>query len=233
MRFIPILCSALMVKAIHLGTKTKTRRTKGLENVPKNAVFLGCRESKEKGIGFYFSDGTNGNKQGFYPGLNEDLYCPYGQVGDILWVRESFFHSYYDENDQCYIYKADLKPVGTTLFKWKPSIHMPKKAARIFLQIKSITVERLQDISEADARLEGVMYYYDEYLERNKFFDYVIHSAFIKEEPKKEFRFYPWDCAVESFNSLWKQINGFDSFNSNPWVWVIEFEKVEKPENFI
>jgi len=215
MKFIPILYSTPMVQAIHLCTKTKTRRTKGLENVPKNAVFLGCRESKEKGIGFYFSDGTNGNMQGFYPpGLNEDLYCPYGQVGDILWVRESFFHSYYDENDQCYIYKADLKPVGATLFKWKPSIHMPKKAARIFLQIKSVTIERLQDITEADARSEGVI----NLLPNWKSYDNAQPYCY---------------TAIGSFITLWKSINGVDSWELNPWVWVIEFEKVEKPENFI
>ena len=103
---------------------------------------------------------------------------------------------------------------------WKPSIHMPKEACRLFLQIKDIRVERLQDISEEDAKAEGIKYVIDK-LTGYCGFDYINDGYNLMTTP------------FNGFRSLWKKINGFQSWDDNPWVWVIEFEKIEKPENFI
>lgn len=228
-----------MVQAIDLGTKTKTRRTKGLELINKepNIYNRNGEPMKYKNRIWDSSIEENPNPlktlHGFKNSISSEIEyveCPYGKVGDILWVRETFRPIAQEIGPPRFEYKATEKINLTD--KWKPSLFMPKEACRIFIQIKSVTVERLIDISESDAIAEGVLFYYDTHLEKNKFFDY-ISAAYLKTPIKQEFSFFPWDLAVESFYSLWKQINGFDSFYSNPWVWVIEFEKVEKPENFI
>ena len=134
------------------------------------------------------------------------------KVGDILWVRE-MWAEYYDPHDYpfdpIFAYKADnnAKPK-----RWKPSIHMPKAACRLFLQITDVRVERLKDISEEDAIAEGV--------EQNRdgsWRDYI--------EPNQ----LPQDCARASFISLWMKINGPESWESNPWVWVVSFKQIEQP----
>lgn len=130
--------------------------------------------------------------------------CPYGKPGDQLWVRETFATG----NPEHYwgnpIYKATfgaaLKPVCEGFTKWKPSIHMPRAASRIDLLIKDIRVERLQDISKADCMAEGMSGLQD------------IHAG--------------WH---QSYAGLWEKINGKNSWDENPWVWVIEFEKQENP----
>jgi len=109
-----------------------------------------------------------------------------------------------------------------------PSIHMPKWTSRIFLKVKSVRVERLQDISEEDAKAEGVERWVDDRLKSNPT-HYQIYSDFDNPDDPA---FYS-STAVGSFESLWRLINGKDSWNENPWVWVIEFERIEKPLNFI
>ena len=210
----PILFNTEMVQAILQGRKTQTRRVIKA-NIPEKAKFIGCRESKEEGVGFYFSDGTTGNMQGFYPSLFGNLYCPYGQVGDILWVRESF-----SKKKDTVVYRANVcskwdLPDG---FSWKPSIHMPKDVARIFLKIKDVRIERLFDISEIDSQMEGVSFEIVNKIKEYK--DYL--------NPKHTFPVY----AKLSFISLWEKINGEKSLELNPWVWVVEFERIEKPKNF-
>lgn len=133
--------------------------------------------------------------------------CPYGQPGDRLWVRENFARI--DGQTRPWIetdYQATYTHgdrLGDTLGikkRWTPSIRMPRHASRITLQITSVRVERLQGISEADAIAEGV---------RNS-----LHL------PGGRF-------ARENFGHLWWTINGDGSWESNPWVWVIEFKRVE------
>lgn len=126
-----------------------------------------------------------------YKGINK---------GDILWVRETFIHW-----NGSYQYKP--LPYGEELGKWKPSIHMPKEAARIFLRVINVRVERLNDISEKDAMAEGVSFtWYDE--ERN-----------IKIEATKSI-----------FLKLWKEI--YPKSENNPFVFVYEFEVIDKPKDF-
>lgn len=104
-------------------------------------------------------------------------------------------------------------------FRWKPSIHMPKEACRLRLKIKSIRVERLMDISEQDAIAEGV---------RQRFGGFINYA-----NPSKIFtETYPflsrkYSAAQMSYLSLWENINGENSFEENPWVWVIEFERAK------
>lgn len=216
----PILFSTEMVQAILEGRKTQTRRTKGLEKVNENPD------------GHTFSSFSIDNKnanfkrlEGMWQGVEVNF-----QAGDILWVRETVFdyknfkeYPIFSNIKENYIYKADGNFIGC--HKWKPSIHMPKEAARIFLKVSNIRVERLNDITEADAIAEGV--YEDPLFGHNC---YLCGKKGHVGTPNCEDGFF--HTAKDSFLSLWESINGKQSLESNPWVWVIEFEKVEKPENF-
>lgn len=136
------------------------------------------------------------------------MKCPY-EVGDVLWVRETFTE--WPKGEFQYFAKTAL---GNELGKWKPSLFMPKIACRTFLKIKSIRAERLNEISNEDAIAEGVFEHAD-----GGFMNYLFTAGHV--------------CAQVSFESLWRVINGKDSWNKNPFVWVYEFEKIEKPEDFI
>lgn len=198
MKFIPLLFNKLMVP--RLPFKSQTRRTKGLENV--ECVISGIPYKKV---------GIIPAKKGLpQQDVIRPIVCPYGKPGDVLWVRESFANTIYDN---CYLYKSDTQDKSQWL-KWKPSIHMPKKACRHFLKIVNIRVERLQDINETDAIAEGV-----EGDRKNGFRNYLVYGAMT--------------CAQVSFETLWLLINGKDSWKQNPWVWVIEFEKIARPDNFL
>ena len=151
-----------------------------------------------------------------------DCQLPLAQIGDILWVRESFQYS--DELDEPFWYKQKYKEDYTQeafeRIKWKPSIHMPKEAARIFLEVTNVRVERLQDISEEDAIAEGIKKtWINDDIKQCKFKNYINDGKGSK-------------SAIDSFFSLWKKINGEDSLNVNPLVWVYEFKVVEKPKDF-
>src|SRR5690606_35942793 len=149
------------------------------------------------------------------------------QVGDILWVRETWKKSPQKCTWQEYSYKANYPNVLSELGNWKPSIFMPKEACRLFLEVTNVRVERLQDISENAAIAEGVIYddsfkSYSCYLcnkKGHKAANEICEDGF-------------FDNAFESFRSLWHSINGEESWKQNPWVWVYEFKRVEKPENF-
>jgi hypothetical protein len=137
------------------------------------------------------------------------------KVGDVLWVRETFRAIDQEVGSPRFEYKAT--EVINLIDKWKPSLFMPKQACRIFLKMKSIRVERLQDISEEDAKAEGVDFV--EGINGNLYFNYL------KKEYGGNERF--------SFMTLWESINGDGSWNKNPFVWVYEFERIEKPLDFI
>ncbi len=217
MKIKPILFSTEMVQAIQKGTKTQTRR------IIKNDVLQNMSCLRYDGIE---EDSESENYQHHYvelvtkEGEPTELYssigkCPFGNIGDVLWVRETF-----SKNDSKIIYRADVcskwdLPDG---MKWKPSIFMPKEATRIFLKVVNVRVEKLFDISEDDAKSEGVTFKVINGIE--EYTDYV--------NPKHTFPVY----AKLSFISLWEKINGSKSLEENPFVWVIEFDKTEKPENF-
>jgi len=196
----PILFSAPMVRAILAGTKTQTRRVCKLDfragmPEPELQSFRRC--------------------------------CPYGQPGDRLWVRETWRYADWTEEGEPHIEYGDgarqlvddfpeewasrLMDTWTALSapsnfdidnraadrRWRPSIHMPRWASRITLDVTGVLVERLQAISERDALAEGV------------------GSPITR------------DCKVPKFMALWESINGAGSWDANPWVWVVEFRRAE------
>lgn len=192
----PILFNADMVRAILDGRKTQTRRV-----VKADFDIIG--ECDDGSLWPWREDCENGGDI-WYP-------CPYGQPGDRLWVRETWAMSGHQRVE----YRA--APADGSDFRcvdrWRPSIHMPRWASRITLEITAVRVERLQDISEEDAKAEGVWKYGDE----DCWKIYTKTTSF------------GTSCPRRSFESLWQSINGPDSWNANPWVWVIEFKRVEAP----
>jgi hypothetical protein len=216
----PILYSTLMIQAKLEGRKTQTRRiikeslsfngcltNGGPHPCPNDPVVIYPREVYESFPGESITVDYPEVRALFHCStLDAEARCPYGKPGDILWVREAYA-LVYDHNGQFshYAYKADGDPLHEGL-KWKPSIYMPKDAARIFEQIIRIHVERLQDISEQDAIAEGIE---DLALGKKLSFRCYLNSG------------HPL-TAVDSYKSLWEMINGPGSWDLNPWVWVIE-----------
>lgn len=214
----PILFSAPMVQAILEGRKTQTRRTNSLEKVNLNP------DAREKAIytgdgywDFVMHDGT-------WHGL---VKCPYGQIGDQLWVRETCTFEYknaeINKKHGSIHYRASCDELTQEMLSvsWTPSIHMPRWASRIQLEITGIRVERLNDCSSSDAIAEGIEssgLVINGISEGAHYRDYIINTNDICE----------WFTnPIASYESLWRSINGPDSWNANPWVWVIEFKRVE------
>lgn len=208
----PILFSGPMVRAILEGRKTMTRRVVKLR---------------------YGADVVVTNGQVWKPARVDYagyVDCPYGQVGDRLWVREAFSGPHcMDASDGCKAvppskwgdcsriwYWADGNMTEGDWTRPRPSIHMPRWASRILLEIVAVRVERLQDISEADAQAEGV--------------ERVVAGVGWRrycDPDSEEVGVPPCGDARRSFRSLWKFINGDESWNANPWVWVVEFKRVQ------
>jgi hypothetical protein len=191
----PILFSGEMVRAILDGRKTQTRRIVK----PQPAGLWG---STGKVFGHTFSGVLEGPKDHYW-------VCKYGQPGDRLWVRETFTVC----ADSNIFYRADGKPDPWDGVEWKPSIHMPRRASRITLEITGVRVERLNDISEEDAISEGT---------ENRSDLAWGHGGQGNDMAR-------W--AVEhghryGFLHLWESINGEGSWALNPWVWVVEFKRV-------
>lgn len=207
----PILFSAPMVRAILDNMKTQTRRiikppfppdVTEVSQQPAIDPHLGCMVGGNSGT---WEDGH---------GLDEARKCPYGIPGDRLWVRETF--ALCTKAGGHVVYAAEGDGFGNchTSGKWTPSLFMKREYSRITLEIVSVRVERLQDITEADAKAEGVSPQID-----------AIAAAQIAKgtpDPDRQLR-EEWTPATMEYWALWKQINGPDSWKVNPWVWVIEF----------
>lgn len=220
-KFKPILFSTEMVQAILAGRKMQTRRVVNPQPIKFRTEFPipvsdAIKDNKALIKKGYALLGTSGPLSGYTYGKSK--YQP----GDILWVRETFI-DVGEKADQYFggvrfHYKANQDFVGC--WPWKPSIFMPKEAARIFLKVTNVRVERLQDISEEDAIAEGVLYERGVAYPHCGWFDFEIKLPVLS-NPKN------------AFKSLWQSINGKKHpWDSNPWVWVYEFERIEKPENF-
>lgn len=210
----PILFNTEMVRAILDGRKTCTRRLIKPQPDKKHIYPLGfvtdSTEKKEVGCFGFAANEYGGSIQYVKPPYR---YAP----GDILYVRETWKKApngyYYYEDWQ----RNDIADIT----KWKPSIHMPKEAARIWLKVTNVRVERLQEITPQQAENEGVgnLFYEDiGYSEKN-----------YGTEVDKEY-----GIAREQFAWLWDStIKNSDldryGWNANPWVWIIEFERCEKP----
>lgn len=205
---IPILFSTPMVQALLAGRKTQTRRV--VKPQPPSSVNLVRKLGNT-----YVSSYPNGATKPF----DYQTKCKWS-AGDLLWVREAWCGSTatvgmsftlgvaegqrMSFNAYRATYQGDKPPFGLT---WKPSIHMPKSAARIWLQVESVRVERVRDISEEDAKVEGVK----NYREGGRFIDYLLDHSLC-------------GSAKESFETLWQSINGAESWEANPWVWVVSFK---------
>lgn len=236
----PILFNGAMVRAVLAGTKTQTRRALKPQPREDKSITSGRGElAWQTSVGHFIVSTLPTAPKLFVE------RCPYGQPGDRLWVREAWRIGAWNENDGtlCIDYRdgprktwieipaiadhdgdvfrryweqssddaerAGLKhdeegnykwEPGQSPCRWRPSIHMPRCASRITLEIVSVRVERLQEISEADAIAEGVGG------------DVTITPCF----------------AVDRYRELWESINGPGSWDANPWVWVVEFKRVEQ-----
>lgn len=223
----PILFNTQMVLAIMDGRKSCTRRMVKPQPDEKHTYPLSfvTDSTKKKEVGCF----------GF--GINEyggsiQYAKPQYQQGDILYVRETWerFECWNCEGDErgncpkepkksvlyktcgCYMYRATDEINGDA--KWHPSIHMPKEAARIWLKVTDVRVERLQDITEDGAKAEGANW---------------KNGKNVGWEEKM------WRTAIERFAKIWDSTikkSDLDRYgwNANPWVWVIEFERCEKPK---
>ena len=192
----PILFSAQMVRAILDGRKTQTRRIVN-KPIPVGHKFHGwiieSTDKKRDGCAAW-SIGDDA--------LAYDLIvakCKYGKPGDRLWVRETFLQ---DTNGFIYRADGDFEGNAGILGGWKPSIHMPRSASRILLEITGVRVERLRDISEEDAKSEGA---------------HAINFGY-------------GDCYALGFKQIWESINGHGSWDLNPWVWVIDFKRINEEQ---
>jgi len=200
-----------MVRAILEGRKTQTRRIIKPQLVPYGDGFA-LPLPKSKGGGVSQSGGpVSAGMQGL------QWHCPYGATGDRLWVRENWQvpPCWNDTapskitNKGFVFYPAD-EPYERESFL-RPSIHMPRWASRITLEIISVRAERLQDISERDAFAEGLE---------------CRNASWMPEYRGSEELQWRVEFPCDAFGDLWSSINGPDSWNANPWVWAIEFKRV-------
>lgn len=221
----PILFNTEMVQAIQAGRKTQTRRVAFVADALRE---FSCASYPD---GWWYEGRVYKSFKSFVRD-RQTPKCKYSP-GDILWVRETWQHVYtLDDNDQAingsgrYIYFADNPmpfdywvDADTGIHKeqmpWKPSIHMPKKAARIFLRVKDVRVERLQDMRLEDCLAEGVR------------LTVGVENDLVRAPIRaREWFSQVWDSTIKPAAL---DMYGWDA---NPWVWVIEFERCEKPEGW-
>jgi len=218
----PILFSAPMVRAILEGRKTMTRRVvkpqphAGVDAVKwQDVIITGCNTQDQSGFAMMRGGVID----------SEAIRCPYGTPGDRLWVRETFWHREVFHADYLMDYRycateptppgsVDPNDYDTLEGYWRkmPSIHMPRWASRITLEVTGVRVERLHDITEEDAKKEGAQFHAPDF-----------KTDFIKEA---------WErlTARTKFCSLWDSLNEKRGYGwcVNPWVWVVEFRRVDK-----
>lgn len=201
----PILFSTNMVNAILAGNKTQTRRI-----IKPQPDCNGVRYMQHPPLDWeqYYKEKWKPYMYDTEEGESIAINCPYGGVGEYLWVRESFCKNL---SEEVVIYKADYP---NEKFKWTPSIFMSRKQSRIILKVNNIRVQRIHDITEKDAFAEGIQWLNNGNCE----------DCFQWTSDKQSWFDYYADC----YKYLWNSINGKDSWNSNPWVWVITFKVTKK-----
>ncbi|EOV6195452.1 hypothetical protein ACN94K_002557 [Klebsiella quasipneumoniae] len=221
-----MIFNAEMVRAILAGRKTQTRRIMKVQPESNQLGLLLITDStKHSDIGKYHWAESNATGNHVRSKL---FLCPFGAVGDRIWVREGFFPAplemqsepprktmwniaYRDGMQMEKLAPAEYNPTIYNYERWTPSIHMPRWASRILLEITDVRVERLNAISEEDARAEGI----------------IDGGCLNCGEPE------PCGCAnpepdtTDAFAYLWQSIYGQENWNANPWVWVISFKRVE------
>lgn len=205
----PILFNTEMVRAILEGLKTVTRRV--VKPQPPNAHDI--LDFDEEDNSFDFLCGMIADN--CFIDFAYTAKAPY-RPGDILYVRETWCKTDCFGLQDGYVYKAnDNSILEQTGFipKWRPSIHMPREAARIFLRVESVRVERLQNITDEQAKKEGAEgWLVASTRDWDKNPDYILSFRYI------------WNHTVKK---AYRDLYGWDA---NPWVWVIEFERISREE---
>lgn len=212
-----MIFNSAMVRAILDGRKTQTRRHIKWKQTRATEI-----AERDDGSKWPWSEDADNVCDFWHP-------CPFGAVGDRIWVRETFQGPLFDfEQMEAYqedsskfqkpefcVYKADGKPAPEFFDAdenlhccWRPSIHMPRWASRITLEITGVRVEQLQSISQADAIAEGAP---------------PSHPSI--DSVSQEYG-YP-DFSRSWYGQTWQSIYGEESWKANPWVWVIEFNRVD------
>ncbi|WP_234262284.1 ASCH domain-containing protein [Klebsiella aerogenes] len=194
-----------MVRAILDGRKTQTRRIMKVQPEPsKSRPGDFWFSSKKLESMVHISDFAPGNSPiADYHLFIQEHCCPFGAVGDRIWVRETWARYNIDQNSHDLAYRATTPADWPEEGRWRPSIHMPRWASRILLEITDVRLERLQDISEADAEAEG-----------------ITAATSIITPPHAVYRV--------GYRHLWESLYGEDSWQANPWVWVIKFKRIEE-----
>ncbi|MBX9404542.1 hypothetical protein K5E40_02480 [Pseudomonas baetica] len=242
----PILFSAPMLRAILDGRKTVTRRAlnaQALKNIGYGVQLGECHELPSEGP-------LHPNSVGYYTS-----FCPFGFPGDRLWVRETWYCDHFEVQKGPYLQPADmhdldqsredgelvyaadgLAPYEQEQPTWKPSIHMPRWACRILLEITDVRVERLQDISEEQALAEGCFFtdHGKACFHSGKGVRDAAHCE-LPESTHQQRNGWMWDkttsheqclgSARNAFGNLWQTTGG--DWGANPWVWVVEFKRVQ------
>ena len=200
----PILFSAPMVRAILAGTKTQTRRALA----PDLFMSSGGAVVRMASAG----PATTGIRE---------AHCPYWrEPGDRLYVKETghwktgdvFYRAGTEHYSAETANAAALVALGGDRMRWQPAIHMPRWASRITLEITGVRVERVQDISEADATAEGTPCY--------------VCDRPMDGRSEDDCHCFHRRAAASDYRMLWESINGPGSWDANPWCWVIEFRRV-------
>ncbi len=200
-----------MVRAILDGRKTQTRR---IMKVQPSDGFHPTHNGYDLDLNAHWYTPGVVDKNGYLQPAKKDVFgvadenegytCPFGSVGDRIWVRETW-----NKYGGLLTYRADYDWIEDmkkemacheSYPKWHPSIHMPRLASRLTLEITGVRVERLRDLSEDDAKSEGIT-------------------------PPSGGVLPGWEYRI-NFRDLWMSIYGADNWEANPWVWVIEFKVV-------
>lgn len=206
-----------MVRAILDGRKTQTRRIMKIQ--PEHSGLglrrvIDSKNGSDDGKYFWSSSDACGLKA-----RSKSFACPFGAVGDRIWVRETWAEAGASAPD-LKLYRANYPEHVPSIYenvppaeeiRWTPSIHMPRWASRILLEITDVRVERLNAISEEDARAEGI----------------IDGGCLNCGETEPCGCANPEPDATDAFAYLWQSIYGQENWNANPWVWVIEFKRVE------
>lgn len=211
-----MIFNAEMVRALLDGRKTQTRRIMKVQPVLNGNFYEVFGSAWSKGM----------TSIPAVPGHSLSTRCPFGAVGDRIWVREGFFPAplemqsepprktmwniaYRDGMQMEKLAPAEYNPTIYNYERWTPSIHMPRWASRILLEITGVRVERLNAISQEDAQAEGM--------------ELTGWRPTYSDPDSGGEVMTPYD----NFAELWSSIYGDGSWQANPWVWVIEFKRVE------
>ncbi|EPC6068868.1 hypothetical protein M8U49_06960 [Enterobacter hormaechei] len=196
-----------MVRAILDGRKTQTRR---IMKVQPSDGFHPTHNGYDLDLNAHWYTPGVVDKNGYLQPAKKDVFgvadenegytCPFGAVGDRIWVRETWARYNIDQDSHDMAYRATPPADWPEEGRWRPSIHMPRWASRLMLEITGVRVERLQAITLGDICKEIGCGLYD---------------------------FRPATYGFQVWEDLWKSIYGEENWQANPWVWVIEFKRIE------